>query len=135
MPRIKSVNHIALGVSDMDSALHFWNDLLGIGVGGRQDIPAERSEIAFLSLDGAEIELVRPTDPDSGIAKFIGKRGPGVHHVCLEVDDLSAMMAKLGSAGIRLIDKTPRIAADGRRYAFIHPESTGGVLVELYQER
>jgi methylmalonyl-CoA/ethylmalonyl-CoA epimerase len=82
---------------------------------------------------GAEVELVRPTSDDSGIARYLARRGPGMHHICLEVDDMEGMMSQLRKKGIRLINETPRTAVDGRKYAFIHPESTGGVLVELYQ--
>ena len=89
--------------------------------------------MAFLPLAGAEVELVMPTMDDSGIAKYLAKRGPGMHHICLEVDDIEAMMVQLRTRNIRLINEEPRTASDGKKYAFIHPESTGGVLVELYQ--
>jgi methylmalonyl-CoA/ethylmalonyl-CoA epimerase len=79
------------------------------------------------------VELVMPTSDDSGIAKYLDKRGPGMHHLCLEIDDIEGMMSVLREKNIRLINEQPRIAADGKKYAFIHPESTGGVLVELYQ--
>jgi len=79
------------------------------------------------------VELVTPTTDDSGIAKYLAKRGPGMHHICLEVDDIVGMLAQLQAKGIRLINEEPRIAADGKKYAFIHPESTSGVLVELYE--
>lgn len=133
MPEIKSINHVAVVVNDMDSALSFWRDALGIDLHELRDVPDEKSEVAFLPLSGSEIELVRPTTPDSGIAKYLNKRGPGMHHICLEVDDITAMLARLKDRGIRLINEEARTAADGKRYAFIHPESTGGVLVELYQ--
>jgi methylmalonyl-CoA/ethylmalonyl-CoA epimerase len=96
-------------------------------------VPAEASQVAFLPVAGAEIELVHPTTDDSGLAKYLAKRGPGMHHVCLEVDDIDGMMTQLREKGIRLINEQPRTAADGKRYAFIHPESTSGVLVELYE--
>jgi methylmalonyl-CoA/ethylmalonyl-CoA epimerase len=96
-------------------------------------VPAEKSQVGFLPLAGSEIELVKPTSDDSGIAKYLAKRGPGMHHICVEVDDIDGMLAQLKSKGIRLINEEPRIAADGKKYAFVHPESTSGVLVELYQ--
>lgn len=133
MPKINSINHVAIVVSDMDHALNFWRDALGIELHELRNVPAEASEVAFLPLAGAEIELVRPTSEDSGIAKYLAKRGPGMHHVCLEVDDIEAMMTQLKAKNIRLINESPRTGADGKKYAFIHPESTGGVLVELYQ--
>lgn len=133
MPKINSINHVAIVVDDMEKSLHFWRDALGIELHELRDVPAEASQVAFLPVAGAEIELVRPTTEDSGLAKYLAKRGPGMHHVCLEVDDIDGMMARLKEKGIRLINESPRTAADGKRYAFIHPESTSGVLVELYQ--
>ncbi len=133
MPKINSINHVAIVVDDMEKSLTFWRDALGIELHEIRDVPAEKSQVAFLPVAGAEIELVKPTSADSGLAKYLAKRGPGMHHVCLEVDDIDGMMAQLKAKGIRLINEEPRAAADGKRYAFIHPESTGGVLVELYQ--
>jgi methylmalonyl-CoA/ethylmalonyl-CoA epimerase len=133
MPKINKINHVAVVVEDMDRALAFWRDALGIDLHELRDVPAENSQVAFLPLPGSEVELVKPTSGDSGIAKYLAKRGPGMHHLCLEVDDIDGMLARLKSRSIRLINETPRTAADGKKYAFIHPESTGGVLVELYQ--
>lgn len=133
MPKIKSIKHVAVVVDDMDKALSFWRDALGMKVDGLRDIPVEKSRIAFLPLASSEIELVRPTTDDSGIAKYLAKRGPGMHHICLEVDDIEGMLIQLRARGVRLINEEPRTASDGKRYAFIHPESTSGVLVELYQ--
>jgi len=133
MPKIKAINHVAVVVDDMEKSLVFWRDALGIKLHELRDVPTEKSQIAFLPLAGAEVELVMPSSEDSGIAKFLAKRGPGMHHLCLEVDDIDGMLSQLKAKGIRLINEEPRTAADGRRYAFIHPESTGGVLVELYQ--
>jgi len=133
MPTIKAVNHVAVVVDDMDKSLKFWQDALGIQLHELRDVPAEKSQVAFLPIAGAEVELVMPTTDDSGIAKYLAKRGPGMHHLCLEVDDIEGMMSQLKAKDIRLINEEPRIAVDGKKYAFIHPESTGGVLVELYQ--
>jgi len=133
MPHVKQINHIAVVVDDMDKALSFWRDALGMELHGLRDVPAEKSQVAFLPLHGSEVELVKPTTDDSGVAKYLAKRGPGMHHLCLEVDDIEGMMAQLKSRGVRLINDKPRAAADGKKYAFIHPESTSGVLVELYQ--
>lgn len=133
MPQIKAINHVAVVVEDMDKSLAFWRDALGIELHELRDVPAEKSRVAFLPLAGAEVELVMPTTDDSGIAKYLAKRGQGMHHLCLEVDDIDSMMTQLRSKNIRLINEEPRTAADGKKYAFIHPESTGGVLVELYQ--
>jgi methylmalonyl-CoA/ethylmalonyl-CoA epimerase len=133
MPVIKAINHIAVVVEDMEKSLAFWRDALGIPLHELRDVPAEKSQVAFLPLAGAEVELVMPTTDDSGIAKYLAKRGQGMHHLCLEVDDIDGMLTHLKSKNIRLINEEPRTAADGKKYAFIHPESTGGVLVELYQ--
>lgn len=133
MPKIKAIHHVAVVVDDMEKSLAFWRDALGIPLHELRDVPAEKSQVAFLPLAGAEVELVMPTTDDSGIAKYLAKRGQGMHHLCLEVDDIAGMLAQLKSKNIRLINEEPRAAADGKKYAFIHPESTGGVLVELYQ--
>ncbi len=133
MPKINAINHVAVVVDDMDKSLLFWRDALGIDLHELRDVPAEKSKVAFLPLAGAEVELVMPTTDDSGIAKYLAKRGPGMHHICLEVDDIEGMMSVLKEKNIRLINEEPRTAVDGKRYAFVHPESTGGVLVELYQ--
>lgn len=133
MPTIKAINHVAVVVEDMEKSLSFWRDALGIELHELRDVPAEKSQVAFLPLAGAEVELVMPTTDDSGIAKYLAKRGQGMHHICLEVDDIEGMLSQLREKNIRLINDGPRTAADGKKYAFIHPESTGGVLVELYQ--
>ncbi len=133
MPQVKQINHVAVVVDNMEKALSFWRDALGMELHGLRDVPEEKSQVAFLPLPGSEVELVRPTTDDSGIAKYLAKRGPGMHHICLEVDDIEGMMSQLKSKGVRLINEEPRTAADGKKYAFIHPESTSGVLVELYQ--
>ena len=133
MPKIKQINHVAIVVEDIDASLAFWCDALGIEMHELRDVPAEKSKVAFLPVAGSEIELVQPTSDDSGIAKYLVKRGQGMHHVCLEVDDIEGMLAQLSAKGVRLINEQPRTAADGKRYAFVHPESTSGVLVELYQ--
>jgi methylmalonyl-CoA/ethylmalonyl-CoA epimerase len=133
MPKIKSIHHVAVVVEDMEKSLAFWRDALGMELHELRDVPAEKSQVAFLPLDGAEVELVMPTSDDSGIAKYLAKRGEGMHHICLQVDDIVGMLSQLKQKNIRLINEEPRKADDGKQYAFIHPESTGGVLVELYQ--
>ncbi len=133
MPKIKQINHVAIVVEDIDASLAFWHDALGLELHEMRDVPVEKSKIAFLPVEGGEIELVQPTADDSGIAKYLAKRGQGMHHICLEVDDILGMLAQLSAKGVRLINEQPRTAPDGKRYAFIHPESASGVLVELYQ--
>ena len=133
MPKITRIDHIAILVDDMPAPLSFWRDALGMKVTHVKDIPAEAAQIAFLPTGGSEIELVRPTTSDSGLAKYLEKRGPGMHHVCLEVDDIEGMLAQLKAKGIQLINEIPKVSVDGKKYAFIHPKSAFGVMVELYE--
>lgn len=133
MPTPPSVHHLAVVVDDMERALSFWRDALGLELADLRDVPEQASEVAFLPAGDAEIELVRPTSTDSGVARYLAKRGPGLHHICMSVGDLSGTLGRLAAKGVRLINAEPMTGADGRRYAFVHPESTGGVLLELYQ--
>ncbi|HEX2623138.1 MAG TPA: methylmalonyl-CoA epimerase [Phototrophicaceae bacterium] len=127
------VNHIAVIVADVDTALKFWRDALGLPLQHTAHIDSEAVDIAFLPVGDSEIELVAPTTDDSGVAKYLAKTGGGLHHICLEVEDLEVTMAQLNAHGIQLINETPRTHPDGRRYAFVHPKSAGGVMVELYE--
>jgi len=133
MPSIKRIDHLAVVVSDLQEALSFWEDALGLSVSRVEAVPAEESVVAFLPIGDGEIELVKPTTGDSGTAKFLAKRGPGMHHVCFEVEGLDGLLARLKEHGIQLINETPLEKENGVRYAFIHPKSTHGVLVELYE--
>ncbi|MEW6567182.1 MAG: methylmalonyl-CoA epimerase [Chloroflexota bacterium] len=133
MPTIKRIHHVALVVDDLERALSFWRDALGLPLGAIEDIPEQQSKVAFLRAGASDIELVKPITDDSGIARYLAKRGPGMHHVCLEVSDLDQLLARLRQRGIRLITPAPVTGSDGKRMAFIHPESAQGVLVELYQ--
>jgi methylmalonyl-CoA/ethylmalonyl-CoA epimerase len=133
MPEIKKINHIAVLVENIDVSLKFWKASLGIEPTKITELPQEQARIAFLPLGDSEIELVEPTAQDSGLSRFMEKRGPGMHHLCLEVDDLPAMLQKLKSNGVQLINEEPRLGEDGKLYAFVHPKSTNGVLLELYQ--
>src|SRR4030042_5591741 len=101
MTDIEKLNHVAVVVADIDAALAFWRDALGLVPSGVKDMPEQKSKIAFLPLDGSEIELVQTTEGDSGIAKYLAKRGPGMHHLCLEVRDLDALLARLKGKGTR----------------------------------
>jgi len=133
MPRIRKISHVALVVEDIDKALEFWRDGLGIPLDHISQVPNEQSAVAFLPIGESELELVQPTSSDSGIAKFMAKRGPGMHHICLEVDDINGLLAELHKKGIQLIHESPVEGEGGKKYAFIHPKSTNGVLVELYE--
>lgn len=131
MPEIK-INHLAIVVEDIENSLGFWRDALGLRMGEIKNVPQEEVNIAFLEVGESHIELVQPVTETSGIAKYLAKKGAGLHHVCFEVDDIDVALAQMQSKGIELINETAR-KRDGRRYAFIHPKSTGGVLVELYE--
>ena len=133
MAKVLRIDHIAVLVDDMDKTLSFWREALGIELSHVEDVPAEKSMVAFLPLSGSEIELVKPTTDDSGLARYLEKRGPGMHHICLEVDDIEGMLARLKEAGVQLINETPLAGSGGKRYAFIHPKSANGVMVELYE--
>jgi methylmalonyl-CoA/ethylmalonyl-CoA epimerase len=133
MAEIKKINHIAILVEDLDTSLEFWHDILGIKPSRVTDVPQEAARIAFLPVGDSEIELVQPTTTDSGLRRFLEKRGPGMHHLCLEVTDLHGLLAQLKAGGVQLINDEPKVSEDGRLYAFIHPKSANGVLVELYQ--
>lgn len=129
------INHIAIVVPDLEAAQAFWVEALGLPLERVASVPEEGVDVAFLPAGEGEIELLQPTDPESGVARYLEKRGPGIHHLCLEVDDLEGAMARLRAAGVELITEQPRRNAEGRAYAFAHPRSTGGVLVELYARR
>jgi methylmalonyl-CoA/ethylmalonyl-CoA epimerase len=131
MPEIK-INHLAIVVENIEHSLTFWRDALGLPMGDIHEVAQEQVKIAFLEVGESHVELVQPTSDDSGIAKYLAKKGAGMHHVCFEVEDINAALQQMASKGIELINETPR-ERDGRKYAFIHPKSTGGVLVELYE--
>ncbi len=130
-----TLNHIALVVEDLREALVFWSEKMGLpAAGAAQTISDEGVDIAFLQLGDARLELIQPRDQASGVARYLAKRGAGLHHICLEVQDLDAKLGELAAQGIELINEAPR-EREGRRYAFVHPASTGGVLLELYERR
>ena len=133
MATIKRIDHIAIVVEDIEKTLEFWRDALGLRLTDVEEVPEQKSQVAFLPVGESEVELVRPTTDDSGVAKYLQKRGPGMHHICFEVDDIAAALTQLKARGVRLINETPVPGAGGKQIAFIHPESTSGVLVELYQ--
>jgi methylmalonyl-CoA/ethylmalonyl-CoA epimerase len=133
MPSVIRIDHVAVLVDDLDKTLAFWRDGLGMSVSHLEDVPAEKSIVAFLPVGGSEVELVKPTSEDSGLARYLEKKGPGMHHICLEVDDIAGMLAQLKEGGIQLINETPLRGSGGKRYAFVHPKSANGVMVELYE--
>ena len=134
MPRIKRIDHIAIVVDDVQTALGFWQEALGLKLALVEEVAEQKAVVAFLPAGESEVELVKPTTDDSGVARFLEKRGPGIHHLCFEVEGLQGILDELKAKGVRLINETPTIGAGGNRIAFIHPESTQGVLVELYEK-
>ena len=133
---LKRVDHIAIIVRNIEQALVFYRDTLGITIGEIKEVPTEQVRIAFLSTGGpggSEIELIEPTSTDSSLSKFLEKRGEGLHHICLEVDDIDAALAEMQEKGASLLDKQPRVAAEGRAI-FIHPKAANGVLLELIEK-
>jgi len=132
MARITKINHIAIAIPDVDSSLVFWQDALGLKVDHIEDVPSQKSTVVFLPVGESEVELVKPTSDDTGVAKFLAEKGGGMHHLCFEVDDISGMLNDLKAKGVRLISETA-LELPGRKMAFVHPKSTGGVLVELYE--
>jgi methylmalonyl-CoA/ethylmalonyl-CoA epimerase len=127
------IDHLAVVVSDMDAALNFWEKALGLTVSATEHNEHEAVDIAFLPIGEARVELLKPTTDDSGISKYLAKRGAGMHHLCLAVSDIEAAIKQIAAEGVELINETPRTREDGTRYAFVHPKSTGGVMVELYE--
>ncbi len=130
---IKKVNHIAIVVSDLEESLRFWVDVLGLELSHKETVTSQGVEVAFLPIGDSKIELLQPMDDESGVARYLEKRGPGMHHLCVEVEDIVAAMAKLAAADVQLINEEPVVGSDGRKFAFIHPKSANGVLLELYE--
>jgi methylmalonyl-CoA epimerase len=127
------IDHLGIAVHSLDAALKFYEEVLGIGAVQRETVAAEKVNVAMLPVGGPRLELLEPTEPESAIGRFLEKRGEGLHHVALLVPDLTAAVERLKTAGARLINE-PRRGAGGHLYVFVHPASTGGVLLELIQE-
>jgi methylmalonyl-CoA/ethylmalonyl-CoA epimerase len=128
-----NLEHIGIATRGLDEALAFWRDALGLEAVATEEVAEQKVRVAMLPVGGTRIELLEATEPDSPIAKFIDKRGPGIHHVAVSVPDIRAALARLKSQGARLIDETPRRGAGNCLVAFIHPSSAGGVLLELVE--
>lgn len=129
------LQHVAIAVQDVAEALRFWSGALGLAPGRIEEVASEGVRVALLPAGGCRIELLEPLGPDSTVARYLERRGGGIHHLALEVDDLDAALGRLRGAGIRLAGEAPRDGAGGRRVGFLHPCSTGGVLVELVEAR
>jgi len=131
---IKKIDHIAIAVKNLDEALQLYDNLFGVKPSKIETIPQQGVKAALLPMgEGSEIELLEPIDPQSGVAKFIASRGEGMHHICLEVDNVDAELGSLANKGVQLIDKQGRPGLVGK-VGFLHPKSTKGVLIELAQK-
>jgi len=129
------IDHIGIATRELESALAIWTETLGLALAATEEVPDQGVRVAMLPIGEARIELLEPIGEDSPVGKFIEKRGPGVHHIAIKVDDIVAVLEQLKQKGTRLIDTTPRVGADGCLVAFIHPAATNGVLLELVQHR
>jgi methylmalonyl-CoA epimerase len=132
---VKKVSHIAIAVPNVDEASKFYSEKLGLAMVGREDVAGSKVTVGFIPVGETRIELVQPAAPDSPVARFLETRGPGLQHICFEVDDVAAELRRLGAAGVKLIDKVPHPGAHGTMVGFIHPSATGGVLVELSEQK
>jgi methylmalonyl-CoA epimerase len=130
---LKKIDHIGVAVKNIEEALSFYRDQLGLEVGGIEEIPEQKVKVAFMKIGESRIELLQSTDPNGPVAKHIEKRGEGIQHIALGVDDIVSELASLKSKGTRLINEEPRIGAGDAKIAFIHPKSSKGVLLELCQ--
>jgi len=130
---IRKIHHVSVVVRDLEEALKLYEGLFGLRAEKIEALPEQGIRVALLPVGGSEIELVEPVDPNSGVARFLESRGEGLHHICLEVDDVNRELAELEKKGVRLIDKKGRRGLVGK-VAFIHPEATRGVLIELAQK-
>ena len=130
---ITRIDHIGIAVNNIEETLMLYRDALGLEVTHIADEPEQKVKVAFLPRGGSEIELLEPYPGDGPVRKFMEKRGEGIHHLCLEVEDIEATLAQLAAQGVQLIDTTPRMNSRGQKIAFIHPKAANGVLIELYQ--
>jgi len=132
---IRKIDHIGVAVKDIDEAVRFYRDNLGLGIEGTEEINEQKVKVAFIPLGESRIELLQSTDPTGPIAKFIEKRGEGIHHIALEVEGIEETLRKLKEKRVQLIDEKPRIGAHEMKIAFLHPRSAKGVLLELCEKQ
>ncbi len=132
--RVEKIDHIGIAVKSIEERLPYYRDTLGLEYLGDEVVEEQKVRVAFLGIGESRIELIEPTADDSPVAKFLEKRGEGIHHIAVKVVDIEASLEGHRKLGSRLIDETPRIGAHNMRIAFVHPKSTGGVLLELCQE-
>jgi len=132
--RLDEVQHIGIAVRDLEEAKKIYCNILGLECTGEMELPERGVKVAFLETGNTKIELIEGTSEESPVTKFVERHGPGIHHLCFEVDDIARVMKELASDGIRLIDEEPRPGAEGKLVAFLHPKSTTGVLIELTEK-
>lgn len=130
---IKKISHIAVAVHDIHEAAKFYQTLLGLTLGGVEEVESQKTRVGFFKIGETNIELVQPTQPDSPLAAFLETKGPGIHHICFEVDDVDAEVKGFLEKGAIMIDRKPRAGAHNTKIAFVHPKTAGGVLFELCQ--
>jgi methylmalonyl-CoA/ethylmalonyl-CoA epimerase len=130
---IKKISHIAIVVPELTAAMDFWVHTLGLPLDHVEAVTEQGVDVAFLPVGDSDVELLQPVDEASGVARYMQKRGPGMHHICFEVEDIGQLIDRLKTAGVQLINEAPTIGPGGKKIAFIHPKGTGGVLVELYE--
>ena len=129
------IDHVGIAVEEMNSAIALYRDLFGLAVAHEERVEEQGTHVVFLTaLSGPALELLAPLGAETPVGKFLAKRGPGIHHICYAVPDLAAAIAECRRQGLEMIDERPRKGAKGKELAFIHPKSTGGVLIELYQQ-
>ncbi len=127
------LNHIGIAVEDMEAARRLYGEVMGFKVGEPEHLVDRGLMVCFVDVGGANVELLYPTDPESAVGKFLAKKGPGIHHLCYEVDDVQAKLDSLKASGVRLLNETPMPGAHNTLVAFVHPKSVGGVLTEFCQ--
>ncbi len=132
--RLGAVNHIGIAVKNLEEAKKIFSEALGLPCIDEKTLPERGVRVAFLSSGNTTVELLEGIGPESAVSKFIEQRGPGIHHLCFEVDGIERVMKELAESGVRLIDEKPRPGAEGKPVAFVHPKSTLGVLIELIEK-
>lgn len=133
-PRLGAVDHIGIAVSNLEEAKALFTGALALPCVAEKTVPERGVKIAFLSAGNTTVELLEGLGPESAVSKFVEQRGPGIHHLCFEVDGIERVMKELATSGMRLIDEKPRVGAEGKLVAFVHPKSTLGVLIELIEK-
>lgn len=133
--KLEKLDHIGIAVEKIDVALPIWEGMLGLVLQGTEDVVEQKVRTAFLPIGDSEVELLESSDPEGPIGKFIAAKGQGVQHLAFRVENIDQALAELKGKGVRLIDEKPRYGAGGARIAFLHPKSTGGVLIELCERK